>query len=143
MIVNGRVGVDPLIRLAQIFFCQSILTGFVVRPTERIQKRAILRIEIDSFADQCERFGKTNTTIGEHIAEIVQDRRILRIDDKRFTKLSLGKIVLFLPVVERSSQERDVKLLIRLCSQRLGAAQLRSRLRPALQPGINLRQSKM
>lgn len=108
MIVNCGVCVDTLICLTQVFFCESVLAGLVIGPSERVQKRAILRIEIDRFADQGEGFRKLNTAVGQHIAEIIQDGCVLGVDGQGFAELRFGFVVAFLAVEEGSTQEDDI-----------------------------------
>ncbi len=105
MIVDRGVGVAALVRLAQVLFGQRILTRLEVDPAQRIEIGVVLRFEIDRLANQGERFGEPDAAIGEHVAEIVEYGRVLRIDGQSLAELSLGLVVHLLTVVERAPEK--------------------------------------
>src|SRR5580704_10420405 len=131
MIVNSRVSVDALVRLTQVLFSKGELTQLVIDPAERVEEGAVLRIKVDGLANHRESFGEPDTAIGQHIAEIIQDGGILRVDRKGLAKLYLSFVVSLLPIIESAAQERDVELLVGLSGQGLGAGQLCRCLLPA------------
>ena len=101
MVVDRRVGVGPFVGLAEILFGQRILARLEVHPSERVEKRAVLRIKFDGLANHHERFGQPHAAIGKHVAEVVQDGWVLRVDREGLPELRLRRVVHLLTVVER------------------------------------------
>ena len=120
MIVDGGVGVDALVGLAEVLFGQGVLARLEVDPAERVEIGAVLRVEFDGLADHGQGLGQMHAAIGEHVAEVVEDGRVLGIDREGLAELSLGLVVELLAVVERAAEEVDVELLVGLRGQRFG-----------------------
>ncbi len=87
MIVHGGIGVDLLRSLRQVFFRQIVFSQPEICPAQRIQISAVGGIEIDRLLDVSERLFQLHVLVGQHVAEIIQCRSMLRIARQHFLEL--------------------------------------------------------
>ena len=83
------------------------LVLLVVCPAQAVEIRGIVRIFGQRALHQIHRFVQTHAAIGQHVAVIVQHRRIARIDRQHALESLFGLIVFLLPLVNAAQQEAD------------------------------------
>ena len=79
VILNDRVGLELFGRaLAGWSTARSQLVGLVVRPAEAVEIRAVVRLDFERLLQQVDRLVQPLAALGEHVAEIVERRRVVR-----------------------------------------------------------------
>ena len=90
VVVDGGVGVDALVGLAEVLFGEGVLAGLEVDPAERIEVGVVLGIELDGLLDHGEGFGELDAAVGEHVAEVVENGGVIGVDGEGLAELGFG-----------------------------------------------------
>src|SRR5512143_3273694 len=101
----------------------------VERPAQAVLVGAALRVELDRLLHERERLLHPHVAVGVHVAEVVQDRRRVRLDREGLPEDGLGVVVPLLPLENRPQlEERREALLVD--RERLAQRLLRLRVAP-------------
>src|SRR5665213_915491 len=126
-------------RLTKIVFGQNVLPRLEIGPAKRIEIRAVLRIRRDRLAQQLDRFRQLDAAVREHVAEVVLDQGVPRIDRQSVAELGFGLVGHLLPVGKPPTIEVENHFVIGLGSQHFRLVQLRRRFLPALGIDFHIR----
>src|SRR5665213_2533963 len=125
--------------LTQVVLGQNVLPGLEVRPAQRVEIRPVLRVRRDRLAQQFDGFRELYAAVWQHVAEVVLDEGVLRIDRQRAAELGFGLVGQLLPIVKPPAIEVEDDLVIGLGRQRFRPVQLRGRFFPVLGVDFHVR----
>ena len=139
--MDRRIGVDALVGLAQALFRLGVLSRLEVGPAQRVQIGAVLGFEVDRLANHLERLRQLLALFSEHVSEVVQHRRIPRVDHQSLAELDLSLVVHLLAIVKLSAQKKSKQLFFGFGRQSAGLVQLCARVLESLEPNVHLDKS--
>jgi len=79
VVEDGGIGIDFLRSFQQVVFRHFIFSQAEVSPAQGIEIGAVGGIEIHGVLDVPERFFQLHVLVGQHVAQIIQRRSMLRI----------------------------------------------------------------
>src|SRR5690606_1955981 len=100
-------------RSKQLPFGQVELLLPVINPTEAVQISAVLGFEIERALDHIVGLIQLDSLIGEHVAEIVESARVVRIEFQQLAEHRLGLIKLLEAFQHGGLREQNWNLLLR------------------------------
>ena len=71
---------------------------------------AVHGLGLDRFSDHFEGFSNARAFVGKHVAEIVENHGVVRIDLERLAEVLLGRLIVLLAFSEAALQEEKVEL---------------------------------
>ena len=106
---SSTVGIvaDALDGLAHVLLRQRVLALLEVGPAQRIEVRVVLRIEATAFCSIATASSQLHAALGKHVAEVVLDSGVLRIDRQGLAELGLGLVVQLLALRDAAAREDE------------------------------------
>ena len=83
----------------EIVFRQVVLAQLEIRPAQGIQIGAIRRLQFDRFFDHSRGFVELDSTIGKHVAKIIEDGGIIGAA-RQYLAENLFCVIVFLLTLE-------------------------------------------
>ena len=128
--------------LCRVLFGRAVLAELEVDPAEGVEEGSVLRVELDSLLDHLEGLGQVDATIGEHVAEVVEDRRIHGarwIDGQGLAVLCFRLVVLLVVVIDGGALQVDVAVIVGSQRERVGLVEIGLRFGGTVDAQIDVR----
>ena len=92
-----------------------------INPAKAIEISAAMRLLLQRALHERLRFIEPYAEIAEHVAVVVEDRRVSRIDFQRFLELDFGAVVKLLPFVDGAQQKPHHLVVARFAGDGFGS----------------------
>src|SRR6187402_394195 len=105
MVLNDRVSGELVSGATEIFCRQIKLPGLVIRPAKAVEIGTVVWLDLERSLHQIDRFVETLASLRQHVAQIVEGGRMIRLVRDDLTECGFRFDRTFLLVVDRTELE--------------------------------------